>query len=86
MDYYNNEEVRTEEGVYVKHHNGFFTFRFSFDEIVVFEEVNTAVLEKFDLRSDEYIGAVFEVTYKEIFDDLDEDDFLIFRIMKLRLL
>ena len=84
MNYYNTEEIRTEEGVFVKHHNGFYTFRFSFDEIIVFEEVNTAVLEEFELRSEEYVGATFEVTYKEIINDLDDEDFLTFRIMKLK--
>ncbi|MBT8266442.1 MAG: hypothetical protein HKN96_11395 [Flavobacteriaceae bacterium] len=86
MDYYSTEEIRTEEGVFVKHHDGFFMFRFSFDEIIVFEEVNTAVLEEFDLRGDAYIGDTFEVTYKEIINDLDDEDFLIFRILKLKLI
>ena len=86
MTYYNTEEIRTEEGVFVKHHNGYFTFRFSFDELIVFEEVNTAVLEEFDLRSDQYIDSTFEVTYKEIINDLDDDDFLIYRIIKLKLI
>ena len=86
MNYYNTEETRTEEGIFIKHSNGYFTFRFSFDEKIVFEEISTAVLEEFNLRSDEYIGSSFEVTYKEILNDLDDDDFLIFRIMKLRLI
>ncbi|WP_460218515.1 hypothetical protein [Psychroserpens sp. MEBiC05023] len=85
MNYYNTEEIRTEEGVFIKYQNGFFTFRFSFDELIVFEEVNTAVLEEYDLRK-EYIGSTFEVTYKEIINDLDDDDFLTFRIMKLKLI
>ena len=84
MNYYNTEEIRTEEGVFIKHHNGFFTFQFSFDELIVFEEVNTAVLEEFDLRSEEYLGSAFEVTYKEIINDLDDEDFLTFRIIKLK--
>ena len=86
MNYYSSEEIKTEEGVFIKHRNGYFTFRFSFDEKIVFEEISTAVLEEFNLRSDEYIGSSFEVTYKEILNDLDDDDFLIFRIMKLRLI
>ncbi|WP_299123014.1 hypothetical protein [uncultured Winogradskyella sp.] len=86
MNYYNTEEIRTEEGVFLKHHNGFFTFRLSYDELIVFEEVSTAVLEEFDLRSNEYVGDTFEVTYKEIINDLDDEDFLIFRIMKLKLI
>ena len=86
MNYYNTEEIRTEEGVFVKHYNGYFTFQLSFDELIVFEEVNTAVLEEFDLRSEAYIGSTFEVTYKEIINDLDDEDFLIFRIMKLKLI
>ncbi|MBV7267743.1 hypothetical protein [Winogradskyella luteola] len=86
MNYYNTEEIRTEEGVFVKHHNGYFTFQFSFDELIVFEEVNTTVLEKFDLHSKEYVGSTFEVTYKEIINDLDDEDFLTFRIMELKLI
>ncbi|WP_299115795.1 hypothetical protein [uncultured Winogradskyella sp.] len=85
MNYYSTEEIRTEEGIFVKHLDGFFTFRFSFDELIVFEEVNTAVLEEFNLRSEEYIGSTFEVTYKEFINDLDDEDFLTFRIMKLKL-
>jgi hypothetical protein len=86
MNYYNTEEIRTEEGVFVKHFDGFFTFRFSFDEIIVFEEIKTSVLEVFDLKSEEYIGVAFKVTYKEIINDLDDDDFLTFRIIDLKLI
>lgn len=86
MNYYNTEEIRTEEGIFVKHRDGFFTFRLSFDELIVFEEINTPVLEEFDLRSEEYLGKTFEVTYKEIINDLDDEDFLTFRIMKLKLI
>lgn len=85
MTNYNTEEIRTEVGIFIKYHNGFFTFRFSFDELIVFEEVNTAVLEEFDLRSEKYIDSTFEVTYKEIINDLDDEDFLTFRILTLKL-
>ena len=85
MNFYNTEEIRTEVGVFVKYLDGFFTFRFSFDELIVFEEVNTAVLEEFDLRNEEYVGKFFEVTYKEIINDLVDEDFLTFRILKLKL-
>jgi hypothetical protein len=83
MNYFNTEEIRIEEGVYMNYHNGYFTFRFSFDELVVFEEVKTEVLEAFDLRSEKYIGTTFMVTYKEIINDLDDEDFLTFRLLKL---
>lgn len=86
MNYYNIEETRTEEGVFVKHHKGYFTFRFSFEEIIIFEEIKTSVMEVYNLKSEEYLGASFEVTYKEIINDLDDDDFLTFRIIDLKLI
>ena len=85
MIYYSTEEIRIEEGVFIKHLDGFYSFQFSFDELVVFEEINASVLEEFDLRTEEFVGATFEVTYKEIINDLDDDDFLIFRIIELKL-
>ena len=86
MDNQYSEEIRIETGVFIKYHDGYFTFQFSYDELIVFEEINTEVLEEFDLRSGDLIGATFNVIYKEIINDLDDDDFITFRLLKLQLL
>lgn len=83
MNYFNTEEVKNEEGVFVKYHDGYFTFQLSFDELIVFEEVSTEVLQEYNLKSNDFIGIPFKITYKEIISDLDDEDFIIFRLLKL---
>ena len=83
MKYYNTVEIKTEIGVFLKYYNGYFKFQFQPDEYVVFEEVSTEALEIYDLRDVKYINSKFNVTYKEIITDLDDEDFLIFRLLKL---
>ena len=84
---YNIFQTKIEEGIFVKYHDGYYTFRFEFDELIVFEHINKTVLDEFDLRGNTYIGRKFNVTYEELLDESDDDeDFIIFRIRKLELL
>lgn len=83
---YNIFQTKIEEGIFVKYHDGYFTFRFEFDELIVFEQLNKRVLEEFNLRGTLYIGSRFNVTYEELLDESDDDDFIIFRLRKLELI
>jgi len=83
---YNIFQTKIEEGIFVKYHEGYYTFRFEFDELIVFEQLNKRVLEEFNLRGTLYIGSRFNVTYEELLDESDDDDFIIFRLRKLELI
>ncbi len=83
---YNIFQTKIEEGIFVKYHDGYYTFKFEFDELIVFEQINKTVLEEFDLRGNRYIESKFNVTYEELLDESDDDDFIIFRIRNLELL
>lgn len=71
-----------EYGVFKKQYNGYYQFLMDSGEIIVFEEVYPPVLKKFDLKSSEYVGKSFLITYSEIMENNDED-FIIYRIEKL---
>ena len=66
--------------VFKKYENGYYTFLFSNEEEIIFEEVDPRVLHKFDLKNDKsLINKTFTLNFVEVFDD-DDEDFLIYRI------
>ena len=86
MVYYDTHQRKSEEGIFIKYSNGYYTFQLSFDELIIFEQIEKNILEDYDLRSNEYIGATFDITYEEIINDLDDEDFIIFKILALTLI
>ncbi|MGH1384693.1 hypothetical protein [Kordia sp.] len=86
MIYYDTHQRKSEEGVFIKYNNGYYTFQFSFEERIIFEQIERNVLEDYNLRNDEYIGATFNITYEEIINDIDDEDFIIFKILELELI
>ncbi|EZH71542.1 hypothetical protein ATO12_06965 [Aquimarina atlantica] len=74
-----------EHGVFKKYYDGYYQFEMENGETIVFEEVSHSVVKKFDLKSDTCIGKSFEITYSEYVED-DDEDFVSFKIEKLKLL
>lgn len=86
MNQINTNKIEHEEGIYIKYHDDYFTFRLTDDELIVFEEVNASIFNEFELRSGDYIGAPFHITYQEVVRDADEDDYIVFRLLKLEII
>jgi hypothetical protein len=53
---------------------------------LIFEEIKTTVLQEFNLHTNEFVNSKFEITYKEIISDLDDDEFIIYKIEYLKLI
>lgn len=73
-----------EYGVFKKYFDGYYLFLMDNGETIVFEEVAPIVIKKFDLKSEVFKGAAFEITYSEYVQN-DDEDFLSFKIEKLEL-
>lgn len=86
MNYYNAQQKLTFTGVYVGCIQGGYVFHLENDDIIDFEQVNQKVLQEFDLKSNQFKNKSFEITYSENFDDLDDEDIVVFRLESLKLL
>ena len=86
MNYYNTEQTVTLKGLFKEYSNGAFSFELENKDIIDFEEINKNVLIKYDLKSSTFKNKTFLITYKEIFDDLDDDDFVVFKLENLEIL
>ncbi|CAM1344285.1 hypothetical protein [Tenacibaculum amylolyticum] len=86
MGYYSTEQSMTAIGVYIGYENGYFVFEFENGDLVDFEEINKIILVKYDLKSNMLKGKKFEILYKEIINDLDDEDLIIFKLEELKLL
>ncbi|WP_298416628.1 hypothetical protein [uncultured Kordia sp.] len=86
MSYYETQQTKSEEGIFINYSNGYYTFVFSFEEKIIFEEISKSVLQEFNLQDGSMLNKTFSITYEEIINDLDDDDFIIFRLLKLELL
>lgn len=83
MSFYSLIETRSERATFDTFHDGYFTFILESDEAIVFEEINRFILEKYDLRNVEFRGKKFDITFSENIEDLDDEDFVIYRLEKL---
>lgn len=86
MNSYNDQQLVTTVGVFKEYANGYFTFELENGDLIDFEQINKNVLADFDLKSNQFKSQKFEITYKEIIDDLDDDDFVVFKINSLTLI
>ncbi|TYP98885.1 hypothetical protein C7447_102203 [Tenacibaculum adriaticum] len=86
MPYYNDQQLVTTVGTFKEYANGYFTFKLENGDLIDFEQINKNVLAEFDLKSNSLKSKAFEITYKEILDDTDDEDFIVFKIDKLILL
>lgn len=86
MNYYSAEQSVNSIGIYSGYREGYYTFILEDSDVVVFEEINKMLLIQFDLKSDELKGRKFEIMYKEIIDDLDDEDFVVLKLEKLKII
>ncbi len=86
MNYYSTEQSMTSIGVYMGYKDGYYSFVLENNDVIDFEEINKIILVKFDLKSDELNGKKFEIVYKEIIDDIDDEDFIVLKLDSINLL
>ena len=86
MNYYSAKQNITITGTFIGFINGTYTFHLENNDIIDFDEVNTKIFEEFDLKSTSLKNKAFEITYSENFDDLDDEDIVVFKLEKLKLL
>ncbi len=86
MNYYSAKQNITITGTFIGFINGTYTFHLENNDIIDFDEINTKIFEEFDLKSTSLKNKVFEIIYSENFDDIDDEDIVVFRLEKLNLL
>ena len=86
MAYYNSQQTVTLVGVYQGYTNGYYVFELENGDIIDFEQINKKNLEAFDLKSSAFKNKKFKITYKEIFDDVDDEDLVLFKLDNLQFL
>lgn len=86
MNYYSAKQIITITGDYIGYIQGGYAFHLVNDDIIDFDQINPKVLEEYELNSNELKNKTFEIVYSENFDDLDDEDVVIFKLEKLKLL
>ncbi len=86
MTYYNAKQTMMYNGIYIRYINGGYIFHLDNDDMIDFDQINPKILEEYNLKSDEYKNQRFEIVYSENFDDLDDEDVVIFKLEELNLL
>ena len=86
MNYYNAKQSFSAKGLFIGYLDGYATFQLENDDIIDFEQIDKRILAEYNLKNDDFINKSFEIYYTEIFDDLDDEDFIIFRLDDLKLL
>lgn len=86
MNYYSAKQNITITGTFIGFINGTCTFHLENNDIIDFDEVNIKIFEEFDLKSIKFKNKVFEITYSENFDDIDDEDIVVFKLEQLKLL
>lgn len=86
MKYYSAYQDASMEARFLYYENGYYYFKTINNEEVIFEQINSAVFEKFNLKSSEYNNKFFTVFYTEIMEDIDDEDFIILRLDDLNLI
>ncbi|MBT7623746.1 MAG: hypothetical protein HN595_04385 [Flavobacteriaceae bacterium] len=86
MKYFNSNQSLYSKGIFIGCIEGYATFQLENNEIIYFEQINKKIEHHYDLKSNRYKNKSFDIYYTEIFDDLDEEEFIIFRLDDLKLL
>lgn len=85
MRYFESREQVTTEGTFITYTHGYYSFEIDGGEVLAFDEIEKGVLEKYDLKSDQFNGQKFEICYSIIIDDMDDEDFVILRLDDLKI-
>lgn len=86
MNYYSAKQSITIIGTFLGFINGTYTFHLENNDVIDFDEISTKIFEEFDLKSTSLKNKVFEITYSENFDDIDDEDIVVFKLEQLKLL
>ena len=86
MNYYSAKQSFSSKGLFLEYLDGYVTFQLENDDIIDFEQIDKKILEEYNLKNEEFKNKYFEIYYTEIFEDLDDDDFIVFRLDDLKLL
>ena len=86
MKYYNSNQSLSAKGVYIGYLAGYGTFQLENSEVIYFEQIDKKIERVHNLKRNHHKNKFFEIYYTEIFDDLDEEEFIIFRLDDLKLL
>lgn len=86
MPYHNLKQTLVLEGIFVGYIEGGYIFHLENDEMIDFDLVNPKVLKDFDLKSTFYKNKRFEVVYSEDFNNLSDEEFVVFKLEQLKLL
>ncbi len=86
MNYYNAKQTLSSKGLFIGYLDGYATFHLENDDIIDFEQINKRILTEYDLKNGNFKNKFFEIYYTEIFDDLDDDDFIVFSLDDLKLI
>ncbi len=65
---------------------GAYSFELENGDNIVFEQINKSILNKYDLKSKDFKNKNFKISYTEIFDDEDDEDFVLFKLEKIELI
>ncbi len=79
-------ELRRGVGIFKKHLNSYYTFKLESGEKMIFEQINKSIIKDFELKTDKYIDRVFNITFSEVFDNFESDEFKVYKLEKLELL
>lgn len=86
MTYYNAKQTMMYNGIFVGYIDGGYIFHLENDDMIDFDQINPKILEEYNLKTNEYKNQGFQIVYSENFDDLDDEDMVIFKLEELKLL
>ncbi|MDG1037849.1 MAG: hypothetical protein P8O89_02770 [Polaribacter sp.] len=86
MTYYSAKQSFSSKGIFIGYLDGYATFQLENDDIIDFEQIDKKILTEYNLKNEDFKNKHFEIYYTEIFDDLDDEDFIVFRLDDLKLL
>lgn len=86
MNYYSAKQSITIIGDYIGYENGEYVFHLENGDVIDFDQISTTILNEFNLKSNDFKNKTFEIMYSENFDDLDDEDIVIFKLEKLKLI
>lgn len=84
MNYYNTNQSFSAKAIFIEYKNGYAIFQLENNEVIEFEQIDKKIIEVHDLKNQELKYKPFEIYYTEIFDDIDDEDFIIFRLDDLK--
>ncbi|WP_237275784.1 hypothetical protein [Tenacibaculum ovolyticum] len=85
MNYYSAKQNITIIGTFLGFIKGTYTFHLENNDIIDFDEINIKIFEEFDLKSTSIKNKIFEITYSENFDDIDDEDIVVLKLEQLKL-